>query len=127
MRQMQLLDYRRPQTANPVPKAWIISVVLGIVQFPWAFYWTLTFIDARSLLPVRIMQDSMYWVLALALKFPALGTSAFCLHQARPASHVRVLITCSIVMAGSALLLAGVVYDWYSSDYIHQNGVYPFW
>jgi hypothetical protein len=128
MTQTQPLDYQTPQTIDSEPRLlWIVTLLLGIVQFPWVLYWMFKILDTHNGQPVRLVQDSPYYIIQLALTFPALGTGACCLYQARRTRHLRVLLSGAVVVALSMLLLAWVVNAWYSDVYLYRNGNYGLW
>ena len=127
MNQPQLLDYRKPEIAGPPPRSWIVPLVLGVAQIPWGAYWFGQFMDTHSLEPVRLVQDSLWYILELALTFPAIASSAVYLYQARWTRQKRVIITCSIVLGLSLLLLVSQVRDWYSEVYLWQGRNYGLW
>jgi hypothetical protein len=123
----QLLDYRTSRTAPSRSRLWIVSLLLGIAQLPWTIWWMLSIAEWRSMQSVRLLHDSVLHLLVLLPTFTTIGIGAFCTHQARRSSNLRVLITCAIVVGVSILLTTLVAHDWYFEVYLNRRGIYGFW
>ncbi|HZK80199.1 MAG TPA: hypothetical protein VFC46_04010 [Humisphaera sp.] len=79
---------------------------------------------SNSLQLVRLMHDSLQYLLIVALTIPALVTGAFHLYRFRRSRRWPLVLSYATVVGVSGFLLVSMVVDWYNEVYLWQGNNY---